>query len=361
MSPQGWRCDHFPDIRNMILYTDNDPKICAWLWELQGVIPKGLVSEQDILNFKTSPYALKHYTQAHFFAGIGGWPYALQLAGWPSDRKVWTASCPCQPFSCAGKAEGILDERHVWPAFRNLVAECKPPTIFGEQVASKDGRAWLAGIRADLEALGYAVGAADLCAAGIGAPHIRQRLYWVAHVSGDRRSAGSGDERSAEGARSENRDHAERCGEFCCVGNTTDERLQGRSEEALQRSRGKEEGRATEPSGGASSVADGGMGDAERSRQNGDSRRRTSDQLAESGFWSGSISIACRDGKKRRAESGIFPLAARLPRGVVPSGDPGVEEANGSQEARVMRLQGYGNSIVPQLAAEFVKAFMETL
>ncbi|KKK66801.1 hypothetical protein LCGC14_2960470, partial [marine sediment metagenome] len=76
---------------------------------------------------------------------------------------------------------GHADERHLWPAFYDLIAECRPPVVLGEQVASKDGREWLAGVRADLEALGYAVGAADLCAACVGAPHIRQRLWWVAN------------------------------------------------------------------------------------------------------------------------------------------------------------------------------------
>ena len=57
---------------------------------------------------------------------------------------------------------------------------------------------------------------------------------------------------------------------------------------------------------------------------------------------------------------GIFPLVDGLPRGVVPSGDPSQPSyANSTPEARVMRLKGYGNAIVPPLAAEFIRAFME--
>jgi site-specific DNA-cytosine methylase len=93
---------------------------------------------------------------------------------------VWTGSCPCQPFSAGGQQKGFNDERHLWPHFRRLIAERRPSVIFGEQVASKLGRKWLASLRLDLEALDYAVGGADLCAAGLCAPHIRQRLYWVA-------------------------------------------------------------------------------------------------------------------------------------------------------------------------------------
>ena len=162
------------------IYNDNDRKACAWLGELvkAGHITDGVVDDRPIQEITAAD--LKPHTRAHFFAGIGGWDYALKLAGWPDDRPVWTGSCPCQPFSSAGKRGAEGDERHLWPEFFRLIAECRPATVFGEQVASADGRAWLAGVRTDLESLGYAVGAADLCAAGVGAPHIRQRLWWVA-------------------------------------------------------------------------------------------------------------------------------------------------------------------------------------
>ena len=158
-------------------YNEWDHNAAAWLRELcwAGEIPWGDVDETSISDVKDVPERV-----AHFFAGIGGWPLALRLAGWPEDEEVWTGSCPCQPFSSAGKGKGTADERHLWPEFLRLISKCRPATVFGEQVASKAGRKWLAGVRADLEALGYAVGAADLCAAGVGAPHIRQRLYWAA-------------------------------------------------------------------------------------------------------------------------------------------------------------------------------------
>jgi len=149
------------------------------------VIPNGAVDRRSIVDVR--PNDLKGFTQCHFFAGIGGWAEALRLAGWPDDRQVWTGSCPCQPFSTAGTRKGTADARHLWPEFQRLIAECRPATVFGEQVAGKDGRGWLAGVRTDLEALGYGVGAADLCAAGAGSPHIRQRLYWVAYAKGNGR------------------------------------------------------------------------------------------------------------------------------------------------------------------------------
>ena len=161
-------------------YNEIDPYAAAWLRNLiaVGLIADGVVDERSIEDI--NPEELRGFTQCHFFAGIGVWSLALRRAGWPDDRPVWTGSCPCQPFSTAGKGGGFADERHLWPAFHHLIRACQPPVVFGEQVASKDGRTWLALVHADLEGVGYSVGAADLCAAGVGAPHIRQRLYWVA-------------------------------------------------------------------------------------------------------------------------------------------------------------------------------------
>jgi DNA (cytosine-5)-methyltransferase 1 len=160
-------------------YNEIDPKAAAWLRELikQGHIAQGDVDETDIRD--VDPDRLGQYTQCHFFAGIGGWSLALRLAGWPDDRPVWTGSCPCQPFSAAGRRAGQADERHLWPHWHHLISQCQPATVFGEQVASKDGLGWLDLVQADMEATRYAFAAQDICAAGLGAPHIRQRLWFV--------------------------------------------------------------------------------------------------------------------------------------------------------------------------------------
>jgi DNA (cytosine-5)-methyltransferase 1 len=161
-------------------YNEIDPFAAAWLRNLieAGAIAPGDVDERDIRDI--SPDDLRGYRQCHFFAGIGVWSYALRLAGWADDRPVWTGSCPCQPFSAAGARGGVSDERHLWPHWHHLIRECRPASVFGEQVASKDGLGWLDLVSADLEGEGYAVGASDLCAAGVGAIHARQRLYWHA-------------------------------------------------------------------------------------------------------------------------------------------------------------------------------------
>lgn len=149
----------------MNYYNENNPDAAAWLRELIRAdhIAPGFVDERSIVDVKADK--LGQYTQCHFFAGIGGWPLALRLAGWPDERRAWTGSCPCQPFSQIGKRQLDKDARNLWPALRGAIKIGKPTIVFGEQVASKDGRIWLSGIRTDLEAMGYEVGAADLCAA----------------------------------------------------------------------------------------------------------------------------------------------------------------------------------------------------
>jgi DNA (cytosine-5)-methyltransferase 1 len=194
-----------------VYYNDADPASCAWLRELiaAGLLPEGEVDERSIL--EVEPVDLRGFAQCHFFAGIGGWPYALRLAGVAEDRSVWTGSPPCQPFAQAGQRKGQDDDRHLAPSFLRLVAACRPQLVFGEQVASAAvlgpvggpartaaegpaGWAWFDALAADLEAASYAVAAADLPAAGFEgegngpvdrfprerAPHIRQRLFFGA-------------------------------------------------------------------------------------------------------------------------------------------------------------------------------------
>ena len=179
----------------MNYYNEIDPYCVEWLQNLvlAGLIPPGKIDIRPIE--QVHPNDLKGFTQCHFFCGIGGWIRALQLAGWPEDREIWTGSCPCQPFSVAGKSGGEEDERHLWPFWERLIWAREPAKVAGEQVASKSGREWLAGVRVDLGELGYEVGAVDLPSACVGAQHIRQRLWWVADSSSTR-LAGSVRERS---------------------------------------------------------------------------------------------------------------------------------------------------------------------
>ncbi len=167
-------------------YNEIDPYAAQWLRNLiaAGHIAPGVVDERSIQDI--APDELKEFTQCHFFAGVGVWSLALRRAGWPDDRPVWTGSCPCQPFSAAGAGAGFSDLRHLWPDFAWQIDQCRPAVVFGEQVASKVIDTWVDLVQIDLETMGYAFGAIPFPSAGVGAPHIRDRLFWVADSQSDR-------------------------------------------------------------------------------------------------------------------------------------------------------------------------------
>ena len=328
-------------------YNEHDPKAAAWLRELikQGHIAPGEVDERSIED--VIPDELLEFTQCHFFAGIGVWSHALRRAGWPDDRPVWTGSCPCQPFSAAGKRTGIDDERHLWPAWFHLISQCRPPTIFGEQVASKDGLGWLDLVQSDMEAARYAFGAFDLCAAGVGAPHIRQRLYFVADAGGAQRQG----TRLASGVHTQH-NPIRRDGAFYTL---ADANGRGACAEREQSS-GKQ--RQQPQDGGAGVMVEPSHFGHERARPAWRGRdgladdRATSDQPGPTnGFWGAADWLYCTDGKWRPVEPGTFPLVDGASFRV---GSGGAFEGRSRQEM----LRGYGNAIVAPLAQAFIEEFM---
>lgn len=378
-------------------YSEHDPFAAEWLRNLiaAGLITDGEVDERDIR--EVQPDDLEGFERCHLFAGIGVWDLALNLAGW--DGPVWTGSCPCPPFSSAGKRQicpacesphlvwcprrtghavcsacghaWLADARHLWPEMWRLVAHRRPPVIFGEQVESPDGRCWLAGVRGSLEICSYAVGAADLCAAAQGAPHIRQRYFWVAESDDDGRRA-----RPPASTAAGHRRSAKPTG--ACVGRLADSHGGKPRNRGLQP--GGQHGQQSEDGGVA-----GGLGDTDESRpQRRDGRRNGSDECAAgptmlarglgqpqgdgrergtdhedqgrrqcapgySGPWR-SVPLLCNDGKWRRVpcdeegelESEIFPLVDA-----------------GSVGNRVGILRGSGNAIVAETAAAFIRAYRE--
>lgn len=557
-------------------YNELDEKAAEWLRALvnAGLIASGDVDERSIEHVK--PEDLVGRTRCHFFAGIGGWDYALRLAGWPADRPVWTGSCPCQPFSCAGKGKAEADDRHLWPQWFRIIKECRPPIIFGEQVASasvvgytededlfevwtpqairrisewlkgekvqsmqtvcqgndegvpkneasagasqqamafpqswipthgvsagksenqrdslrdnlsgntgesgrgglrgdgnpvqsvgtegmelpiigsdssggrlyvrqyasrdlrlqRDGERmggspdsascgsnfgaeeaelqrlvdaigreieehdrleWVTRVRTDLEGIGYSFGASVLCAAGASAPHLRQRLFWVAHLSGARLSRERSGaelreqrlwERGSESGRCDYRrfgDTAQRGfgtnGSPQRSGRHVDEpsEVGGVGNDSAMR-RTRENGTCIEeqgpgagcdatdrlvnmPSGGTEPVQQPGclpgfesaspevdrLGSRDSDGRRGDESERGSEGRATVRRpmpWDHFAVAYCRDNKFRRipVEPAFFPL---------------VDGA----AARVVRLRGYGNAIVPAVAASFIQAFLET-
>ncbi len=364
-----------------IFYNEIDPYAARWLENLAQAdeISNGVVCRDDIR--KITPESLAAFQQCHFFAGIGVWSYALRLAGWPDDNAVWTGSCPCQPFSGAGKRAGFADDRHLWPVWFDLIRQRCPGVILGEQVASPDGYAWFDHVQADMESLGYACGAVVAPAAGYGAPEERHRIYWMAYADGLRfkgvgwcgatkaggrvtkcgETSGLADSRSArwragcwsnqagEDRRSAGGTIDTMCG-FGGLGNAEgiDRRLpEGCTRPSLSKPSGASETgqlgnsarvghgaddleslsgwreRPTRPSGGAYASGEPATGPT-------------------NSFWRDADWLFCRDGKWRPVEPGTFPLADGV--------------AN-----RVAQLRAYGNALIAPQAVEFVRAVMDVI
>ncbi|WP_334670732.1 DNA cytosine methyltransferase [Klebsiella pneumoniae] len=344
-------------------YNEIDPFAAQWLRNLiaAGHIAPGEVDERSIED--VTPDDLRGFTQCHFFAGIGVWSHSLRLAGWPDDRPVWTGSCPCQPFSAAGKGDGFADERHLWPHFFHLISERRPQHVFGEQVAAGNANVWFDLVQADLEGMGYAFGLVPFTSAGIGAPHIRERAYWVAEPAGEQHQKllpGLEKGNSEEGGWSP----AQSTG-LCSasgMGDTNLTRLEGLSgnDGAAGRERatgpvaapGVHDGMANAKGKG---FPHGRTGAAQPIIAEADGEAFSTRTLEVNGFWRDADWLFCRDGKWRPVEPGTFPLvdgaAARMGRV-----EPGVARVASSN--RVGRLKGYGNAINAQAAAAFIRAYM---
>lgn len=340
-------------------YNEIDPFAAQWLRNLiaAGHIAPGEVDERSIED--VTPDDLRGFTQCHFFAGIGVWSHSLRLAGWPDDRPVWTGSCPCQPFSAAGKGNGLTDERHLWPHFFHLISERRPQHVFGEQVASGNANTWFDLVQADMEGMGYAFGLVPFTSAGIGAPHIRERAYWVANAGSgryDRRTAAAGQEtRAGAGI-------AIGVG-IGGLGNANVARLEGLSGNDGAAGREGKTGPAAAPgvhdgmaNAKGKGFPHGRTGAAQPIIAEADGEAFSTRPLEVNGFWRDADWLLCRDGKWRPVEPGTFPLvdgaAARLGRV-----EPGVARVASSN--RVGRLKGYGNAINAQAAAEFIRSYIE--
>lgn len=297
-------------------YNEIDPYAAQWLRNLirAGHIAPGYVDERSIEDVR--PDDLREFTQCHFFAGVGVWSYALRQAGWPDDKPVWTGSCPCQPFSSAGKSGGFDDERHLWPTFFHLISQHNPPTVFGEQVASKAIDAWIDLVQADMEGVDYAFASTPFPSASVGAPHIRDRNFWLADSNHHRQQSGA--RRSGGGESPTAWDDTRRRGEIGSLGNT--EKLSLWTHYGKPRSSGEQPGTT------------GGYGVFGNQSVTG----------PVNGFWSDADWLLCRDGRWRPVEPGSFPLAY-------------------GPTSRVGRLRAYGNAINAEAAKAFIESYMEAV
>ena len=337
-------------------YNEIDPFAAAWLRELikAGQIADGEVDERSIED--VTPNELSKFTQCHFFAGIGVWSYALRQAGWPDDQPVWTGSCPCQPFSAAGKGGGFDDERHLWPSWYWLIEQCRPSIIFGEQVASKATGPWFDLVQVDLERMGYAFGVVPFPSAGVGAPHIRDRAFWVADSDGEglERCGQSGEFHDPQRWSVASGHVGEGGGLGRVAYSDGDRRQEAREYQPEARNDGLVGNSAACRMGNSEGDSD----EFGKIRRLGSTERKVEEEARQgegeihritsvhgnpgptNGFWANADWLFCRDGKWRPVEPGTFPLAHESP-------------------ARVGRLRGYGNAINAEAAKTFIESVME--
>ena len=161
-------------------------------------------------------------TVGSLFSGIGGFELGLERTGgfktawqcekdefclkvlakhWPDVKRftdikemgieenipyvdVICGGFPCQPVSCAGKRKGAQDERWLWPEFYRIVCQVRPKWVLIENVPgllSADSGRLFAGILRDLSSSGYDAEWNIVSAAFVGAPHLRKRVFIVAH------------------------------------------------------------------------------------------------------------------------------------------------------------------------------------
>lgn len=353
-------------------YNEHDPYAAQWLRNLiqAGEIAPGDVDERSIEDVK--PGDLAGYTQCHFFAGIGVWSLALRCAGIPDDFRVWTGSCPCQPFSAAGKGVGFDDERHLWPAWHHLISQCQPRILFGEQVDAAVKHTWLDLVQDDLEGIGYAVGPACLPACSVGSPNIRQRLWYGAVrvadtelLRCDPRLAGIFEGQEGPGSESGAFDDRRCTPSF--VGHTFGEGLERHCGNGHD---GNQSGRvgAIEVGSVAEAGSVGGLGHTDDQRSGRDTGTVSGSEVSSgwglwgrvdgtqpagvpdgasasgptNGFWRDADWLYCRDGKWRPVEPGSQPLVNGAP-------------------SRVGRLRAYGNAINAKVAEEFIRTFVSCI
>jgi len=164
----------------MAYYNEIDPFCCEVLRAriADGRLPSGQVDGRDVREVQPDEIPAG---QVHLFAGIGGFAYAARLAGLPDDFDIWTAGFPCQDISTAGKGAGLSGTRS--GLFFEIVrflrgVERRPAWVLLENVPALRTRGFDR-VADEMEAVGYTVGQVVVGAWAVGAPHKRDRVWIV--------------------------------------------------------------------------------------------------------------------------------------------------------------------------------------
>ena len=328
-------------------------------------------------------------THGSLFSGIGGFELAAEWSGftnvflceiepfnqrvlkhyWPNSElhtdvkefpssdytgriDILTGGFPCQPYSTAGKRLGKEDDRHLWPFMLEIIREIAPTYVVGENVRGlvnwSDGLVFEE-VCADLEAEGYDVQPFILPAAGVGAPHRRDRVWFVAHAENirSRKTKGIGRKRREQEPdnRAEIRDSPDPNGEG---GDVTNAQRDGLEHGTERRGVGQSEGKTRERVAGHA-TAESENGNATNVKGAGEQRECITRQ-GQTQF----------DG---RNSSAVPPSFDQFPTFTpICGGDDGISrELDGItfSKWRNNSIKAYGNAIVPQVAYQIFQAINE--
>ncbi len=312
--------------------------------------------------------------------------------------EIITGGFPCQPFSVAGKQKGTSDDRHLWPEMFRIIKEFKPRWVIGENVKGitniQDGLVFET-VCTNLEGEGYEVRAFNIPAAGVGAPHRRERIWIVAH-SNDTRNRTPEYETNKDGQKTDERrqeqsqlkssrhgENVENSRRTLRQGSSIREKNEDetRKEDADQHQRSSS---SPEPNvANAESIKSreqtqrqGWENSTRRSIDSrGDSKKRSEDNVANANI-NGTERNQSEDRERTRTQQSSQDVAnasagrRASQKTEVSTRGNGIEHQSWWQSepdvgrvahgipGRVHRLKALGNSIVPQIAEEIGKAIM---
>jgi DNA (cytosine-5)-methyltransferase 1 len=301
------------------------------------------------------------------------------VKGKEGEADVICGGFPCQPFSVAGKQKGTSDDRHLWPEMFRLIREIKPQFVIGENVKNiiniQDGVVFET-VCTDLESEGYEVQPFIIPAAGVGAPHRRERVWIIAnreesmvnpdnirlkqHNEAEKTTSWRGTSATSESTSSTNVAYAERNGQFAS------KEREGIKETISKKQKGSNHSFDTERASYISTtktnvantksiesyVGEHGKHQEERSGQ-GEIRGENSH---DANTYSKRLERfrtehELRNSEKEKQTSGNSWWSVEPNVGRVANGVPG----------RVHRLKGLGNAIVPQIAKEIGLAIKKVI
>jgi len=250
---------------------------------------------------------------------------------------IITGGFPCQPFSVAGKQKGTSDDRHLWPEMFRIIKELTPRWIIGENVKGlvnlQDGMVFET-VCTDLEGEGYEVRAFNIPAAGVGAPHRRERIWIVGHSKHNGSSTTEikrRDNKINDGAQ----EGTNKTSEFKRANRSSNNEIMEDSRRALR------------------------QGTELRETNEDEVREGYADQHQRPGSTSESNVANASAGRRAPQEGEIQTRGNGTEHQGWWSTEPNVGRVAHGVSGRVYRLKGLGNSIVPQIAEEIGKAIIE--